>query len=91
MTESETLVVVRAEEEQLNQFVEGLIVDPQESTLGKSHAHKKRKTGEGSSKDVQSGSSSATRAPPPPPTRRPRPFQEQSDRLSKETGSYSAK
>ncbi|MFS7947264.1 hypothetical protein Hanom_Chr06g00546171 [Helianthus anomalus] len=75
MSEFETPVVVTAEEEQLNKFVEGLFADPQESNPSKYPAHKKRKTEDGSSKDVHVEPTASTRAPPPPAPRRPRPFQ----------------
>ncbi|MFS7913273.1 hypothetical protein Hanom_Chr02g00139931 [Helianthus anomalus] len=66
MTESEIHVVVTAEEEQLNQFMEGLFADPEESSERKSPAHKIRKTGEGSSEDVQAEPTAPTWEPPPP-------------------------
>ncbi|MFS8002278.1 hypothetical protein Hanom_Chr13g01200251 [Helianthus anomalus] len=80
-----------SDNERLNEFVEGLIVDPLESTPGKSPTRKKRKTGKGSSKDVESKPTSSTRTPPPPPTNGARPLEELFDHLSREIGSYLAK
>ncbi|KAJ0530079.1 hypothetical protein HanLR1_Chr10g0363021 [Helianthus annuus] len=85
MTEFETPVVVTTEEEQLDAFVEDILVDPHETTPSKSPS-KKRKTWEGSSKDSPVKQTPITQPPPRQAPRRSRPFQDLYDRLSKDTG-----
>ncbi|MFS7968161.1 hypothetical protein Hanom_Chr09g00794221 [Helianthus anomalus] len=89
MIESERPVVVLEEEQTLDDFVDTLLIDPNEISTNKSTPPKKKPTDEGSSR-VPLVKPTRISKPPVPP-QRARPFQELYDKLVKETGPSAAK
>ncbi|MFS7997514.1 hypothetical protein Hanom_Chr12g01142681 [Helianthus anomalus] len=82
MTASETPVIVTSEQERMDEFVDQLLVDPDEEVPIKSPPQNKKKTGEGSSRDVPTKPTPITQSQQAP--RRACPFQELYDKLSKD-------
>ncbi|MFS7929133.1 hypothetical protein Hanom_Chr04g00328921 [Helianthus anomalus] len=89
MSASEIPEVVTEEVQSLNDFVDTLIIDPDEISASKKTPPKKKKTDEGSSR-VPLVKPTRISKPPVPP-QRVRPFQELYDKLTKETGPSAAK
>ncbi|MFS7929073.1 hypothetical protein Hanom_Chr04g00328281 [Helianthus anomalus] len=89
ITESERPVMVSEEEQTLDDFVDMLLIDPNEISASKSTPPKKKPIDEGSSR-VPLVKPTRISKPPVPP-QRVRPFQELYDKLVKETGPSTAK
>ncbi|MFS8003884.1 hypothetical protein Hanom_Chr13g01219091 [Helianthus anomalus] len=82
MTRSETPIVITLEEEILDDFVDNLLIDPDEPSASKTPPSKKKKTDEGSSKPPQVKPTRITQHAAPP--QRIRPFQDLYDKLVKD-------
>ncbi|MFS7999596.1 hypothetical protein Hanom_Chr12g01168231 [Helianthus anomalus] len=89
MSESERPVVVTEEEQTLEDFVDKLLTDPEETSVSKSTPPKKKSTDEGPSRFPQVKPTRISKPPVPP--QRIRPFQDLHDKLVKEIGATPAK
>ncbi|MFS8027756.1 hypothetical protein Hanom_Chr16g01502441 [Helianthus anomalus] len=89
MAESERPIVVTEEEEGLEDFIDTLLINPEEPSASKSPLPKKKKTDEGSSKHPQVKPTRISKPPVPP--QRICSFQDQYDKLVKDIGAGPAK
>ncbi|MFS7930043.1 hypothetical protein Hanom_Chr04g00339511 [Helianthus anomalus] len=89
MSESERPVVMTEEEQALEDFVDTLLTDTEESSASKSTPPKKKSTYEGRSRFPQMKPTRISKPPVPP--QRIRPFQVLYDKLVKEIGATPAK
>ncbi|MFS7890140.1 hypothetical protein Hanom_Chr00s000007g01615271 [Helianthus anomalus] len=89
MSESERPVVVTEEEQRLEDFVDTLLIDPEETSASKLTPPKKKKTDEGPSRFPQVKPIRISKPPVPP--QRIHPFQDLFDKLVKDIGAGPAK
>ncbi|MFS7988169.1 hypothetical protein Hanom_Chr11g01031481 [Helianthus anomalus] len=89
MSESERPVVVTEEEQRLEDFVDTLLIDPEETFASKSTPPKKKNTYEGPSRFPQVKPTRISKPLVPP--QRIRPFQDLYDKLVKDIGAGPAK
>ncbi|MFS7914660.1 hypothetical protein Hanom_Chr02g00156171 [Helianthus anomalus] len=89
MSESERPVVVTEEEQALEDFVDTLLTDPEETSASKSTLPKKKSTDEGPCRFLQVKPTRISKPPVPP--QRIRPFQELYDKIVKEIGATPVK